>query len=158
MLVATFVHGCIRTSWPRDMFGACLLFAFKYFKHSSQFKTNFSSCSLISSQYTMSLHCSLHFPRPKWSLCINVNICLHLFLRITIQVPFSTSPSSIVSSSQKIQYACISGGTSFMELGHLFVIVCFNKISSSSSYIAIRSWFKVSLLAFSWLDVVILIA
>ena len=151
MLVATFVHGCIRTSCPRDMFQACLLFAFRYFKHSSQFKTNFSSCSLIPGQYTMSLHHSSHFTRPKWPLCIIVNICLCLFLGIPIQVPFSISPSSIVSSSQKVQYDCISGGTSFMELGHPFVIMCFNKISLSSSWVAVWSWFKVSLLAFSWL-------
>ena len=149
MSVATFVHRCIGTSCPSSMFGACLLFAFEYFKNSSQFKTNLSSCSLIPSQYTMSLHCSLHFPRPKWPSCINVNIYLHLFLGITIQIPFSTSLSSIVSSSQKVQHAWISGGTSFMELGHPFVIVCFNRMSSSSSWVAVWSWFNVSLLALS---------
>ena len=151
MSVATFIHGCIRTPCPKDMFGACLLFAFEYFKHSPQFKTNFSSCSLIPGQYTMSLHCSLHFPKPKWSSCIIAKICLHLLLGITIQVPFHTSPSSTVISPWKVQYACISGGTSFMVLGHLFVIVCFNRMSSSSSWVAVQSWFKVSLLAFSWL-------
>ena len=31
------------------------------------------------------------------------------------------------------------------------VIVCFNKMSSSSSWVAVRSWFNVSLLALSWL-------
>ena len=125
MSVATFIQGCIVTSCPSDMFGACLLFAFEYFKHSSQFKTNFSNCSLIPSQYTISLHQSLHFPRPKWPSCITCNICLPLLLGITIQVPFSISPSSIVSSSRNVQYACISGGTSFIELGHPFVIHVF---------------------------------
>ena len=135
----------------RTCLDACLLFALEYFKHSSQLKTNFSDCSLIPSQYTISLHQSLHFPRPKWPLCIDINICLCLLLGITIWVPFSTSPSSVISSSQNIQYACISGGTSFMELGHPFVIVYFNRMSSSSSWVAVWSWFNVSILALSWL-------
>ena len=149
MSVATFVQGCIRNSCPSDMFGACLLFAFEYFKHNLQFKTNFSNCSLIPGQYTVSLHQSLHFSRLKWPLCINCNICLCLLLGITIHVPFIISPSSIVSSSQNVQYACISGGTSFMELGQPFVTVCFNRMSSSSSWVAVQSWFNVSLLALS---------
>ena len=149
MLVTTFVQGCTGTSCPSDMFGVCLLFAFEYFKHSSQFKTYFSNCLLIPSQYTISLHQSLHFPRPKWLSCINCNICLCLLLGITIWVPFSISPSSIISSSWNIQYACISGGASFIELGHPFVIVCFNRMSSSSSWVAVWSWFNVSLLALS---------
>ena len=134
MSVAIFVHRYTRTSCPNDMFGFCLFFAFEYFKHSSQFKTNFSNCSLIPGQYTISLHWSLHFPRPKWPSCIIFNICLHLLLGITTWIPFSISPSSIVSSSQNVQYACISGGTSFIELGHPFVIVCFNRMSSSLSW------------------------
>ena len=93
--VATFVQGCIGTSCPSVMFGACLLFAFGYFKHSSQFKTNFSNCSLIPGQYTISLHQSLHFPRPKWPSCINCNICLSLLLGITIQVQTSLDLSGL---------------------------------------------------------------
>ena len=151
MLVTIFIQGCTRTSCPSDMFGACLLFTFEYLKHISQFKINFSNCSLVPNQYTVSLYWSLHFPRPKWPLCIICNISLHLLLGITIQVPFSISPSSIVSSSWNVQYACISGGTTFMELGHPFVIMCFNRMSSSSSWVAVHSWFNVSLLALSWL-------
>ena len=55
-----------------------------------------------------------------------------------------------VSSSLKVQYHCISLGTSLMVLGHPCIIVCLSSASSSSSWVAILIWFKLSLLALNW--------
>ena len=150
MSVARLAQGCSGISCIRDVLGFCLHLEWEYFKHSSQFNVNFSSWSFKTEQYTVSLALSLHLPRPKCPSCMNCNKAWHSSCGTTIEVPFMITPSSTVSSLLKVQYGCISLGTSLMVLGHPWVMVCLRFPSSSSSWVSILIWFKLSLLAQNW--------
>ena len=99
----------------------------------------------------VSLALVLHLLRPRWPSCINFRISSLFLLGITILVPFSTNPSTIVSSSWKVQYFCTSDGTSLMVLGHPCWMMCLRIASLSSSCVAICSLCRLLPLALSWL-------
>ena len=151
MSVASLDQGCTGISCPRDVLGFSLHLEWEYFKHSSQFNTNFSNWSFKQGQYTVSLALSLHLPRPKCPLSMSCNVAWCFLCGITILVPFKIIPSSTVSSSLKVQYDCILLDTSLMVLGHPCVMVCLSSASLSSSGVAILIWFKLSLLVLNWL-------
>ena len=138
MSVASSDQGCTGIACPRDVIGFCLHLEWEYFKHSSQFNTKFSSWSFNPGQYTVSLPLSCYVA--SCFLC-----------GTTIQVPFKIIPSPTVSSSLKVKYGCILLGTSLIVLGHPWVRVCLSSANSSSSWVAILIWFKLSLLALNWL-------
>ena len=151
MSVASFVHGWMGISCPSDICGACLHLDCGYFKHNWQFRISCSNCSFSPGQYTTSFANSLHLVSPKWPLCIYFNMSPCFLLGMTILVLFNTRPSSMVSSSQKVQNGCISLGTSLILLGHPCCIVYFNITSVSSACVASLICCKLSLLVFNWL-------
>ena len=79
-------------------------FNLEYFKQSWQFSTNCSNCSFMPGQYTVSLALILHLLRPRCPSCISLRISSLFLSGIIILVPFNINPSSIVSSSWKVQY------------------------------------------------------
>ena len=124
----------------------CLCLECEYFKHSSQFKINLSSWSFKLGQYTVSLFLSLHLPRPKCLSCRSWSEVWHFLFGTPIWVPFKTVPSSMVSSSLKVQWGCISLGTSLMVLGHPCIMVHLSSASTSSCWVDILIWFMLSFL------------
>ena len=126
-----------------------LSFDLEYFKQSWQFSINCSNCSFMPSQYTVSLALILHLLRPRWPSCINFRISSLFLLGIIIPIPFSTNPSSIVSSSWKVQYFCTSVRTSLMVLGHPCWMMCFRIPSLSSSCVTSQRLCRLLLLALS---------
>ena len=136
MSVASLDQGCTGISCPRDVVGLGLHLDCEYLRHSSQFKINISNWSFKPAQYTVSLALSLHLPRPKHPSCMSWSVAWCFLCGTTIQVPFNTIPSSMVSSSLKVQYDCILPGTSLIVLGHPCVIVCLSSTSSSSSKVS----------------------
>ena len=151
MSVASLVHGKAGISWPKDMLGVSLHFDCEYFRHSWQFSTNFPSWSFKPGQYTVSFACSLHFVNPRWPSWINFSISACLWLGITVLVPFSIRPSSIVISSLNVQNACILLGSSFMLLSHPICIVYLSMTWVSSACVASYNCCKLSFIALSWL-------
>ena len=151
MSVATLLHGVAGTSWPRAVCGVLLFFDLEYFKQSWQFKISCSNWSLRPGQYTVSLAHIWHLFKPKCPLWICQSICSLFASGITILVPFSIRPSSIVSSSWNVQYFWISWGTSLIVLGHPCCIMCFNIARLSSACVASRILCRLSSLALSWL-------
>ena len=146
-------QGCTGISCPRDVLHFCLHFEWEYFKHSSQFNTNFSSWPVKPGQYTVSLVLSLYLPRHICPSCMSCNVAWHFLFGTTIWVPFRIILSSTVSSSLKVQYGCISLGTSLMVLGHPCVMVCLSSASSSSSWAVILIWFKLWHLVLNRLEI-----
>ena len=147
MSVATLLHGVAGISWPRAVCGASLFFDLEYYKQSWQFKMSCSNWSLRPCQYTVSLACIWHLFRPKCPSWICWSICSLFTSGITILVPFSISPSSIVSSSWNVQYFCISWGTSLTVLGHPCCIMCFKIARLSSACMASHILCRLSFLA-----------
>ena len=150
MSVATLLHGTVGTSWPRAVGGILLFFDFEYFKQSWQLRIRFSSWSLRPGQYTVSFALIWHLLSPKCP-CICFRIPSLILSGITIHVPFSINPSSIVSSSQNVQYFCISWGTSLIVLGHPCCIMCFKIARLSSACVASLILWRLSFWALSWL-------
>ena len=151
MLVASLDQGSTGISCPRNVLGFCLHLECEYFKHSSQLTlTSQAGHSSLANTLYLCLWAYI-LPRPKCPSCMSCNVAWHFFCGTTIQVPFKTTPSSTASSSLKVQYGCISLGTSLMVLDHPCVMVCLTSASSSSSWVAILTWFKLSLLALNWL-------
>ena len=127
------------------------LFDLEYFKQSWQLSIKCFNCSFIPSQYRVSFSFILHLLRPRQPSCISFRASSLFLSGIMIRVPFSTNPSSIVSSSWKVQYFCTSGGTSLMVLGHPHWMMCLRITSLSSSCVAIHRLCRLLLLALSWL-------
>ena len=148
MSITIFVHGCMGISCPKE----CLKVACIWLLNILSTVHSLKPIVLIVDWYLANRQClwliACIFLKPKWPSCIIFKIWLHLSLGITFLVPFGTKSSSTVSSSQNVQQAWSLLGTSFMILGHPWVIVCFNNANSSPSWVAIWSWFKLSLLAF----------
>ena len=99
------------------------------------------------------LHVVYIFLSPKWLSWIWLRIVSHFLLGMTIHVPFRMRPSSIVSSSQNVQYGCRTCGISLMVLGHPDMIMCFSNASSTSAWVACWSSCNLSLLAGSWCEI-----
>ena len=151
MSVATLLHGTAGTSWPRAVGGVLLFFDFEYFKQSWQLRIRFSSWSLRPGQYTVSFALIWHLLNPKCPSCICFRIPSLISSGITMHIPFSISPSSIVSSSWNVQYFCISWGTSFTVLGHLCWMMCFRIVRLSLACVACLISWRLSSQALSWL-------
>ena len=132
---------------------SCFFLDLEYFKHSWQLSTSCFSWSFIPGQYTDCIAHGLHFLSPKWLSWIWLRIVSHFLLGMTICVPFRMRPSSIVSSSQSVQYECRTCSISLIVLGHPDIIVCFSNASSSSAWVACQSSCSLSLLAGSWCEI-----
>ena len=97
--------------------GLCL--ACEYLRQSQQFRINFSSWLFKPVQYTVSTAFSLHLPVPKCPSWMNLSVTSHFLCGTTIWIPFKTIPSSMVSSSLKVQYSCsLTWHSSHGVLGH----------------------------------------
>ena len=150
MSVVSLVHRKAGISWPRDTLGVSLHFDCKYFRHSWQFSPNSPTghLSQASIQFLLPSACILSIPGDLHESTL-VSACF--WLGITILVPFSISPSSMVISSLNVQNACILLGSSFMLLGHPFCILYLSMARVSSPCKASHNCCKLSLLALSWL-------
>ena len=142
--VANLDHGWMGISCPSDLFEGCLHLDWEYLRHNGQFNMSFSNCLLSPSQYTVSFTCSLHLVRPRFPSGISLSIASCFLLGMTILVPFRIKPSSMVSSSLKVQKGWISLGTSFILLGQPWLMVYFKIASVSSTCIASLSCCKLS--------------
>ena len=151
MSVASLVQRYNGTSWPRDKLGSCLHLECEYFKHNPQFKPSFSNWSFNPCQYTVSSACSLHLLRPKCPSCIKSTMVSCFLAEMTILVPFKIKLFPIVSSSLKSSMAIKLEVFVWLSLATLRIILCFIKAISSSACDDNCSWFKLSLLADSWL-------
>ena len=151
MSVATLLHGTGGTSWPRAVCRVPFFFDLEYLRQSWQFRMSCSNWTFRPGQYTVSLACIWHLLRPKCPSWICSRISSLFSSGITILVPFNIRPSSIVSSSQNVQYFCISWGTSLIVLGHPCWIMCFKIARLSSACVASHILCRLSFLALSWL-------
>ena len=132
-LLLIFVHGNNGISCPNDELVSGFFLDLEYFKHSWQLSTICFSWSFTPGQYTDCMAHSLHFWSPKWLSWIWLRIVSHCLLGTTILVPFRIRPSSVVSSSQNVQYGCRTCSISLMVLGHPDIMVCLRRASSSSA-------------------------
>ena len=128
-----------------------LSFDLEYFRQSWQLSIRCSNCSFMPSQYTVSLALILHLSRPRWPSCISLRFSSLFLSGIIILVPFNINPSSIVSSSWKVQYFCTLIGTSLIVFSHPCWMMWFKIVSLSSACVAMCMLCRLSLLALSWL-------
>ncbi|CAH8615308.1 unnamed protein product, partial [Dicrocoelium dendriticum] len=70
---------------------------------------------------------------PICEQCINSTIERCSTFGTTILLPLNINPSWVMSSSRKWKNGVISLGRYFLSFGHLFIIVCFSSMDSSSS-------------------------
>ena len=112
------------------------------FKHVVQFVTSSFNSSYSPGQYIDCLTLLRHFSNLRCSVCRSWTISWYKLCGTIMWVPFCRIPSSMVNSSQRVQYGLISFRMSCMYWGYPHYTMYLSSDNSSLSAVSVWNWFN----------------